>query len=67
LVSINSVKGQPAALNIIDANGKRIYSASLSLSKGINKISKPMYLSSGVYYANLTTGNEKVSTAFIRE
>lgn len=67
LLSINSGKGQPAALNILDANGKRIYSASLSLNKGMNRISKPIHLSSGVYYANLTTGNEKVSTAFIRE
>jgi len=65
-MNINSTKAQPATVFIIDANGKRIYSSTFSLNKGINNFTTSVNLATGVYYVNVATANDKITSAFIR-
>jgi len=66
-VKISSLKLQQGIINIIDANGKKIHSAFTTLNKGNNNLQYNLYLSSGVYYININTGTERITSAFIRE
>ena len=64
-LNINSFKAQQGGINIIDAGGKKLYSTTIILNKGINNFNRSISLPAGVYYANLISGNEKVAKAFI--
>lgn len=66
-LKINSSVAQPALINIVDATGKKILSATSSLNKGINDFSQVLTLPRGVYYAVVISGKDKISKAFIRE
>ncbi len=64
---ISSSKSQPGNIFVVDANGKKIFSASLSLSKGNNSLKKSLNLAKGIYYARLSTDTEKITRVLIRE
>ena len=66
-INISSIKLQQAAIFIADVNGKRIYSSGISLNKGINNINTSLPLAAGIYYVNISTETDKITTAFIRE
>ncbi len=66
-LKLSSLNVVLAVVNIIDANGKRLYSSNISLNKGVNNFNRTAYLPRGVYFVNLVYGNENSTKTFIRE
>ena len=66
-LNISSLKMQSSNIFIVDANGKKILNTVLTLVKGNNNLNRTIYLPKGVYYARLTTDNEQITKAIIRD
>lgn len=66
-LKITSHEAKPATLNIVDGTGKKLLSSNIMLNTGINSLSQQVYLPRGVYYVNVSCGDENFTKAFIRE
>lgn len=66
-LNVSSLKSQKAIVSITDVNGKKVLGQVVSLNKGLNNLTQLFAVPKGVYYATITSGQDRITKAFIRQ